>query len=88
VQDHCVAVNLLAHGEVFQQLGHGADPVGRRFVQHVEGRFGVDHKGRDGAVQAGSLQEMSEARIREWLLPCGSCTTEWVAATNSENIVV
>jgi len=46
-------MNALAERKILQQLGCGADAVGRGVVQHVQRCFGVDQQCWDGAVDAG-----------------------------------
>lgn len=52
LKHHSIAAELFAKGQVFQQLGDGANPVHGGVVEDIEGRMGVDKQGGDGAVVA------------------------------------
>ena len=47
-----IAAELFAEGQVFQQLGDGANAEHGRVVEDVKGRLGVDEQSGDGAVVA------------------------------------
>src|SRR5450830_1367149 len=53
LQHHGIAAELIAEGQVFQELGDGLDPVHGGVVEDVEGGLGVDEQRGDGAVVAG-----------------------------------
>ncbi|MDP9785791.1 hypothetical protein J2W59_005658 [Pseudomonas fluorescens] len=48
MEDDGVGTEFLAKGDVFQQLGDGADAVGSGFVEDIEGSLGVDEQGGGG----------------------------------------
>ena len=50
LEHYGIAAELFAEGEVFQQLGDGANAEHGGVVEDVEGRLGVDEQGGDGAV--------------------------------------
>lgn len=52
LKHHSIAAELFAEGQVFQQLGDGANPVHSGVVEDVEGGAGVDEKSGDCAVVA------------------------------------
>jgi len=53
VKDYGISADVLAKGDVFQQLGHGSDAVCGSVVEDVEWCLGVDHQRGDCAVMAG-----------------------------------